>query len=313
LHPSDRVAAGPARKTGGTTLNVEIDHLSKTYEGGVVGLYETTLTIEEGVFALLGPNGAGKSTLMTIIATLQDPTAGTVRVGGYDVRKQKHEVRNLLGYLPQDFGLYPALSVYETLDYMGILANMDDPVQRRKRIEEAMERVNLTAVSKRLIGQLSGGMRQRVGLAQAFLNSPKLLIVDEPTAGLDPEERIRVRSLLAELGGERVILLSTHVIEDVEAVADQVGVLHKGRVRFTGTITQMLDTIRGKVWQAELPTSELAAFRGQYLETGLLREGGTVRVRFIADDASQAGARRVDPTLEDAYIQLMREDSHVPA
>jgi ABC-2 type transport system ATP-binding protein len=284
--------------------------LSKTYEGGVVGLHETTLTIEEGVFALLGPNGAGKSTLMTIIATLQEPSAGTVRVSGYDVRKQKHEVRGLLGYLPQDFGLYPALSVYETLDYMGILCNMEDPVARRKRIDEAMERVNLTGVRNRLIGALSGGMRQRVGLAQAFLNAPKLLIVDEPTAGLDPEERIRVRSLLAELGGERVIMLSTHVIEDVEAVADRVAVLHRGRVRFSGTITQMLDTVRGKVWQVDLPTAELAGFRGRYLETGLLREGDRVRLRLVADDVREPGARPVDPTLEDAYIRLMREDAH---
>jgi ABC-type multidrug transport system ATPase subunit len=276
----------------------------------VVGLHETSLQIEEGVFALLGPNGAGKSTLMSIIATLQEPSTGTVRVAGYDVRKQKHEVRGLLGYLPQDFGLYPALTVFETLDYMGILCNMDDTNARRQRINEAMERVNLTAVRDRLISALSGGMKQRVGLAQAFLNSPKLLIVDEPTAGLDPEERIRVRSLLAEMGGERVILLSTHVIEDVEAVADRVAVLYRGRVRFAGTITEMMDTVRGKVWQIEAATADLAAFRGRYLETGLLRDGGRVHLRVVADEMAEQGAHGVDPTLEDAYIRLMREDNH---
>jgi ABC-type multidrug transport system ATPase subunit len=246
---------------------------------------------------------------MSIIATLQDPTTGTVRVGGYDVRRQKHEVRGLLGYLPQDFGLYPALTTYETLDYMAILCNIEDPKTRHERIEAAMARVNLTALSKRPVGTLSGGMKQRVGLAQAFLNSPQLLIVDEPTAGLDPEERIRVRSLLAELGGDRVILLSTHVIEDVEAVADRVAVLHRGRVRFHGTITQMLDTVRGKVWQVELATVDLQAFRRRYLETGLLREGQRVQVRIVADTVTEAGARLVDPTLEDAYIQIMREDN----
>src|SRR5258708_7702796 len=177
--PPHHAAGGSWRKKRGPALNVEIDHLRKEYEGGVVGLHETTLTIEEGVFALLGPNGAGKSTLMSIIATLQDPTSGTARVGGYDVRKQKHEGRSLLGYLPQDFGLYPSLTTYETLDYMGILYNIADAGTRRRRIEEAMERVNLTEVRNRPVGALSGGMKQRVALAQAFLNTPKLLIVDE--------------------------------------------------------------------------------------------------------------------------------------
>ncbi len=274
----------------------------------MVGLHETSLTIEEGVFALLGPNGAGKSTLMSILATLQDPTSGSARVGGYDVRRQKHEVRSILGYLPQDFGLYPALTTYETLDYMGILCNIGPDAERRRRIEDALERVNLTAVRDRAVGALSGGMRQRVGLAQAFLNSPKLLIVDEPTAGLDPEERIRVRSLLAELGGERVIILCTHLIEDVEAVADRVAVLHRGRVRFQGTIREMMDSVRGKVWTIEVPTSELHNYRGRYVETGLLREGASVRLRVVADTMDDPRSRASEPTLEDAYIHRMRED-----
>ena len=260
----------------------------------------------------MGPNGAGKSTLMSIIATLQEPTTGTVRVGGYDVRRQKQEVRSLLGYLPQDFGLYPSLTVYETLDYMGILYNIQEPKERKDRIEAAMEKVNLANLRNRPIGHLSGGMRQRVGLAQAFLNKPKLLIVDEPTAGLDPEERIRVRSLLAELGGTGVILLSTHLIEDVEAVADRVTVLHKGRVRFLGTISEMLDTIRDKVWQVTLTPSELPAFRGKYLETGLLRDGNNIRLRIVADEIKGVTAHQVEPTLEDAYINFMREGIDEP-
>ncbi len=247
---------------------------------------------------------------MSIIATLQEPTGGTVRVSGYDVRRQKQEVRSLLGYLPQDFGLYPSLTTYETLDYMAILYNIKDPAERRRRIETAMERVNLSDLRNRPVGALSGGMKQRVALAQAFLHSPKLLIVDEPTAGLDPEERIRVRSLLAELGGDGVILLSTHLIEDVEAVADKVAVLHKGRIRFVGTIREMMETVRGKVWQIEIPTTELMAFRGRYLETGLLRDGGSVRVRVVADTVAEANAHAVEPNLEDAYIRFMREDTH---
>ena len=289
-------------------MNVEIDHLVKEYEGGNVGLHETTLTIEPGVFALLGPNGAGKSTLMSIISTLAEPTRGTVRVGGFDVRRQKQEVRRILGYLPQDFGLYPALTVRETLDYMGLLYNLGDAADRARRIEAAMEKVNLTSLRDRPVGALSGGMKQRVGLAQAYLHSPKLLIVDEPTAGLDPEERIRVRSLLAELGKDSVILVSTHLIEDVEAVADRVGVLHKGRVRFTGTITQLLDSVRGKVWTKEMSPTELNARRRDTQETGLLRLGDRVRLRYVSETAED-GAVSVEPNLEDAYIRLMKEEA----
>jgi ABC-type multidrug transport system ATPase subunit len=282
----------------------------KEYEGGVVGLQETNLTIESGIFALLGPNGAGKSTLMSILATLLEPSSGTALVDGHDVRRDKNAVRQILGYLPQDFGLYPLLSAYETLDYMALLCNIHDPVERNRQIEELLERMNLKEVGKRAVGGLSGGMRQRVGLAQALLNSPKLLIVDEPTAGLDPEERIRVRSLLAELGGDRVILLSTHLIEDVEAVADRVGILHRGRLRYVGDVAGMLEEVKGKVWQLDTTPEELPKLRGRYLETGLLREGGRIHIRIVAEEAEGENFRSVDPTLEDAYIWLMREEKN---
>ena len=247
---------------------------------------------------------------MSILATLIDPTDGTALIDGHDVRKDKDAIRQILGYLPQDFGLYPVLSAYETLDYMALLCNMHDPDARKARIESLLERMNLTDVRDRAVGGFSGGMRQRVGLAQALLNSPKLLIVDEPTAGLDPEERIRVRSLLAELGGERVILLSTHLIEDVEAVADQVAILHKGEVRYVGDVAGMLEQVRGKVWQIDATPEELPALRGKYLETGLLREGGRLHIRVVAEEAAGSAFRPVDPTLEDAYIWLMREGTN---
>jgi len=250
---------------------------------------------------------------MSILATLLDPTSGSARVGGHDVRREKRQVRELLGYLPQDFGLYPTLTTYETLDYIGLLYSMTDAAARRRRIEEVMERVNLTGVASRPVGALSGGMRQRVGLAQALLNEPQLLIVDEPTAGLDPAERIRVRSLLAELGGERVILLSTHLIEDVEAVADRVAVLHRSEIRFEGATSEMLDAVRGKVWEIEAAPAELAALRERHIETGLLRAGDRVRLRVVADSVDHAAARSAEPTLEDAYIWLMREDAGVAA
>lgn len=245
---------------------------------------------------------------MSILSTLLDPTEGSARVGGFDVRRQKDAVRRMLGYLPQDFGLYPSLTVYETLDYLALLCNITDAATRRTRVEELMARVNLTGVRTQPVGTLSGGMKQRVGLAQALLNAPQLLIVDEPTAGLDPAERIRVRSLLAELGGERVIILSTHLIEDVEAVADRVGVLHRGRMRFEGSIAEMLSQVRGKVWQIDSAAEDLASLRGSYLETGLLREGGRIHLRVVTERMDLAGARPVEPTLEDAYIWLMREE-----
>ena len=201
---------------------------------------------------------------MSILSTLLEPTTGTAIIDGHDVRRAKHEVRSILGFLPQDFGLYPVLSAYETLDYMALLCNLTDTAARHARIDELLKRMNLTDVKDRAVGGFSGGMRQRVGLAQALLNSPKLLIVDEPTAGLDPEERIRVRSLLAELGGERVILLSTHLIEDVQAVADRVGILYKGKLRYVGDIPGMLAEVAGKVWElVRLPcTSSQVAMLG---------------------------------------------------
>jgi ABC-2 type transport system ATP-binding protein len=272
-------------------------------------LHPVDLTITEGIFALLGPNGAGKSTLMSILATLLDPTQGTAIIDGHDVRKDKHAVRNILGYLPQDFGLYPLLSAYETLDYMALLCNIHDASDRKKRIDMLLDRMNLTEARNRAVGGFSGGMRQRVGLAQALLNSPKLLIVDEPTAGLDPEERIRVRSLLAELGGGRVILLSTHLIEDVEAVADRVAILHKGRLRYVGDVAGMLETVRGRVWQLDVTPEELPALRGKYLETGLLREGGQIHIRVVADHMDGGRFRPVEPNLEDAYIWLMQGET----
>jgi ABC-type multidrug transport system ATPase subunit len=270
-----------------------------------VGLYETNLTIGQGIFALLGPNGAGKSTLMSMLTTLLEPTAGTARVGGHDIRHEKHEVRQLLGYLPQDFGLYPSLTVFETLDYIGLLYNIRSTAERTQRIEDAMARVNLTDVRDRPVGHLSGGMRQRVGLAQALLNEPKLLIVDEPTAGLDPEERIRVRSMLTELGQDRVVILSTHLIEDVAAIADTVAVLHQGRIRFTGTPDSMRTAVKGRVWEVQATGSELAAIRAQYVETALQRTGERITVRIIADRLDNPTAVSVDPTMDDAYIGLM--------
>lgn len=249
---------------------------------------------------------------MSMLATLLEPTRGTARVGGFDIRRQKDRVRELLGYLPQDFGLYPSLTVYETLDYIGLLCNLHDQATRAQRIEEAIARVNLSEVRDRPIAHLSGGMHQRVGLAQALINDPRLLIVDEPTAGLDPEERIRVRSMLTELGRDRVVILSTHLIEDVAAIADTVAVLHRGKVRFVGTPTGMREAVRGQVWEMTATGESLAAIRRNYTETALQRQGDSVVVRVLSERQPDADARPVEPTLDDAYIGLMRGDAHEP-
>ncbi|PJB73415.1 MAG: ABC transporter ATP-binding protein, partial [Armatimonadetes bacterium CG_4_9_14_3_um_filter_58_7] len=234
------------------SLQIVIDHLVKTYEGGIRALDGVQMQIGDGVFGLLGPNGSGKTTLMRIIATLLEPTSGAVSIDGNDVRRRQSDVRKLLGYLPQEFGLYPSLTAWEFLDYMALLYNVEDTRQRERIVNESLERTNLTHLRDRKVGTFSGGMKQRLGIAQAILNSPKLLIVDEPTSGLDPEERIRIRSLLAELGGDRVIILSTHIVADIEAVADSIGVLHLGKVKFQGTPEELLRSIAGKTWQIEV-------------------------------------------------------------
>ncbi|MCC6442613.1 MAG: ABC transporter ATP-binding protein [Armatimonadetes bacterium] len=291
-------------------MKVDIQNLVKEYEGGVTALKEISLTIQEGVFGLLGPNGSGKTTLMSIIATLREPTRGTVMIGSHDVRYHKPEIRGFLGYLPQEIGFYPSLTAYELLDYMGLLYNITDTARRRRVVEEAMELTNLTQFRDRKVGTFSGGMRQRLGIAQALLNSPQLLIVDEPTAGLDPEERIRIRSLLAELGSDRVIILSTHIVADVEAVADTLAILHKGNLLFSGTPEDMLQKVSGNVWLLDLSREDLIGLKDRYLETGVFRTRGGVQLRVVAEKVDHPNAVPATPTLEDAYMWIMGDSNH---
>jgi ABC-2 type transport system ATP-binding protein len=290
-------------------MKIEIEQLTKEYDGGVVALQDVSLEIGPGVFGLLGPNGSGKTTLMSILATLLAPTRGTIRVNGWDIRRQKAEIRRVLGYLPQDVGLYPSMTVYEFLDYMALLYNMNDPKQRRTAIDEAMQHTNLVELRDRAVGTLSGGQQQRVGIGQAILNSPSLLIVDEPTTGLDPEERIRLRSLLAELGEDRIVLLSTHIAGDIEAVADNLAILQRGRVRFCGTPEELLERIAGKMWRVETSRRGLAELRERYHETGVYRTSSGIQVRIVADAVDHPGAQHVEPTLEDAYVWVMGSKS----
>ncbi len=280
-----------------------IENLGKTYRGGLQALADFSLDLSPGVLGLLGPNGAGKSTLMRILATITRPTSGRVLWEGADVFAAPLALRKALGYLPQDFGVYPNLNAVEFLEYLAAVKRVPAR-QARARIPELLQLVGLTAAARRPLGGFSGGMRQRVGIAQALLSDPRLLIVDEPTVGLDPEERLRFRNLLSELGGERIVILSTHIVSDVEAAASAIALIDRGRLLAHAAPEALLAAVDGKVWEWVVASEQLAAVKARYRVTGTLRRGDGVHVRVVADappDTPAVGAVAVPPTLEDAY------------
>ncbi len=287
-------------------MQLAIETLGKRYPGRGWALSEFTLTLTPGVTGLLGPNGAGKSTLMRILATVTKPSAGRVLWNGADLARDPDSLRETLGYLPQDFGVYPQLSALEFLDYIAAAKGLE-PRTARARIDQLLELVNLTDARHRALGGFSGGMRQRVGIAQALLNDPSVLIVDEPTAGLDPEERVRFRNLLGELSGERIVLLSTHIVSDVEATATRIVVMGQGLLLADATPEALLEQVASRVWELEVPASELEALRARHLVGATLRRGSSVLVRLVAAERPSAAARPASPTLEDAYLRLLRE------
>jgi len=284
-------------------LELSIEGVSKSYPGRGLALDGFSLRLGPGVVGLLGPNGAGKSTLMRILATLTRPSAGTVLWNGVDVARTPDALRSVLGYLPQDFGVYPHLSAVEFLGYLAALKGLSPP-KARLRIDELLNALNLWDARDVPLGEYSGGMRQRVGIAQALLNDPELLIIDEPTVGLDPEERVRFRNLVAELAGQRIVLLSTHIVSDVEATAARIAILHRGRLVAEGTPEALLEAVQGRVWEWLVPADEAAAVRARLLVTSTLRRPEGVQLRAVSDGPPAPGARAVAPTLEDAYLQL---------
>lgn len=292
-------------------MQIVCEDLTKVYRGGVQALAGVDLTIPNGMFGLLGPNGAGKTTFMRILAGILRPTSGSMRVGEYDgnTEKGRTQIKRILGYLPQDLGMYPDLSAREFLDYVAILKGIDGRKERQRRVDELLEMVALSNFARRKIKTFSGGMKRRVGIAQALLNDPKLLIVDEPTAGLDPEERIRFRNLLADLGGDRTILLSTHIVEDIAQTSTQLAVMKSGRVLFQGTITQMLAETRGKVWTV---TTSGGKPEGNLVVVSTLNMGTAMQYRVVGMLAEQSGVVPAEPGLEDAYVWMMHEQ-RVPA
>jgi ABC-type multidrug transport system ATPase subunit len=312
---SARSKFGGSRKThlrGGRVV-LEIEGVSKEFRGGVRALSEVTLALEPGVLGLLGPNGAGKSTLMRILATLVRPSTGRVRWDGADIARDPDTLRAVLGYLPQDFGVYPNLTPQEFLEYLAAARGISGGAAR-ERISGLLELVNLTDVRRRPLGGFSGGMRQRVGIAQALLNDPQLLIVDEPTGGLDPEERVRFRNLLGDLAGQRIVILSTHIVSDVEAAATRIVLLAHGRVIADATPEALLRAAEGKVWEWVVPSDALAAVREHHRITGLVRRSDGALVRVVADQAPASDARPVAAGLEDAYLlHIDRARTGVPS
>lgn len=284
-------------------MQLEISHLSKTYRGGVAALKDFSLQLQPGVLGLLGPNGAGKSTLMNVLATITRPTSGSVRWNGVEIAQNPNTLRNILGYLPQDFGVYPNLNAVEFLEYLAAVKGLDRTAAR-KRIDELLQLVNLTEVRKRPLGGFSGGMRQRVGIAQALLNDPQLLIVDEPTAGLDPEERVRFRNLLSELSGERIVILSTHIVSDVEATATEIALIAKGTLVVHATPEELLRKVEGKIWEWIVPSAELTAARERYLISNTVHRSDGVHARVVSS-TPPPGAVPLPPSLEDAYLYCL--------
>src|SRR5579859_7172020 len=285
-------------------MQLVLEQLNKDYRGKPAALRGVNLSLGSGVLGLLGPNGAGKSTLMRILATITRATGGRVLWNGMDIAKNPDSLRAVLGYLPQDFGVYPNLSAVEFLEYLAAVKGIAAGAARR-RIAELLELVNLTDVAKRPLGGFSGGMRQRVGIAQALLNDPQLLIVDEPTAGLDPEERVRFRNLLSELSGERIVILSTHIVSDVEAVASSIAVLAQGQLLAHGSPEQLLAGVNGKIWEVIVPSGEVSALRQRFLVSSTAHRADGVHVRVVSAAAPASSARPLEPSLEDAYLATL--------
>jgi ABC-type multidrug transport system ATPase subunit len=290
---------------------METQNLSKAYKG-VKALQNFNLTLTPGILGLLGPNGAGKSTLMRMLATITKPTEGTILWNGRDVAKDPEAIRSTLGYLPQDFGVYPNLSAQEFLEYMAAIKGMSGE-QARQKISELLDLVNLREAAHRPLGGYSGGMKQRVGIAQALLNDPKLLIVDEPTVGLDPEERARFRNLLADLSGDRIIILSTHIVSDVESTATDIAIIHKGHLKVRARPEQLLKQMEGKVWEWMVTSEELPALKKKFLVSGTQRHMEGVEVRAISATRPCPEARSVTPNLEDVYLATVTQPQEVPA
>src|SRR5215212_3463885 len=288
-------------------LELRIENLSKTYANGVKALQDVNLTVPTGMFGLLGPNGAGKSTLMRTIATLQEADSGSVTLGNIDVLRQKDQVRRVLGYLPQEFGVYPRITAEAMLDHFAILKGIQNRKERRELVAALLRRTNLYEVRKQNLGTFSGGMRQRFGIAQALLGNPKLIIVDEPTAGLDPGERVRFHNLLAEIGENVVVILSTHIVEDVSDLCSRMAIISGGRVLTEGEPAVSMRAIEGKIWQRTIPKDQLVAYQEEHAVISTRLVAGKTVVHVFAEERPDPSFQAVPASLEDVYFATLHQ------
>ena len=286
-------------------MKLVITGLSHTYAGGVLALDDVSLSIPAGIFGLLGPNGAGKSTLMRIVATLQTPASGSVMFDGIDVLRHPEILRRMLGYLPQEFGVYPRVSAYDMLDHMAALKGLANRAERKETVEALLHQVGLWTVRKRALAGFSGGMRQRFGIAQALIGNPRLLIVDEPTAGLDPEERNRLLNLLAEIGDATIVILSTHIVDDVADLCARMAVLAQGRILLEGSPQDLMAAMRGRIWQKTIDRAALDEYAaGHCLISTRLLAGRTI-IHVVSDTSPGAGFMPAPDNLQDVYFSTL--------
>jgi ABC-2 type transport system ATP-binding protein len=284
---------------------LSISGLEKTYPNGVRALHGVTLNIGPGLFGLLGPNGAGKSTLMRTIAALQEPDAGSIQLDGIDVLARPDELRRRLGYLPQDFGVYPGISAVALLDHIAVLKGIVDKHERAEQVAAVLQLANLYEKRKNAVSTYSGGMRQRFGIAQALLGAPRLIIVDEPTAGLDPEERNRFHNLLSEIGEDAVVVLSTHIVEDVSDLCPNMAILAAGRVVLEGSPAQLIEKLNGRLWRKTVPKAAVEVYRRELEVISTRLFAGKTQLHVLADEPPDAGFEPAAPDLEDVYFSSL--------
>jgi ABC-type multidrug transport system ATPase subunit len=294
-------------------MELVIEHLSKTYPNGTKALNDVSLRIEPGMFGLLGPNGAGKSSLMRTISTLQEADSGTIQLGDIDVLRQPERVRQVLGYLPQEFGVYPKVTAYELLEHFAVLKGISNKTERRQVVDALLHQTNLYQVRNKNLGGYSGGMKQRFGIAQALLGNPRLIIVDEPTAGLDPTERNRFHNLLAEIGEDRIVILSTHIVSDVSDLCRQFAIINKGQVLYTGDPLNAIEEMRGQIWRRSIRKEELTAYQQQFsvISSRLFAGQTIIHVHSIAQPGN--GFEEIEPSLEDVYFARIHAAEQVAA
>jgi ABC-type multidrug transport system ATPase subunit len=288
---------------------LELAGVSHVYPNGTHALDNVNLSIPKGMFGLLGPNGAGKSTLMRTIATLQAPTAGSIRFGDIDVLAEPDRLRRTLGYLPQDFGVYPRISAYQMLDHMAVLKGVNNAGERRAVVEHLLNQTNLWAVRGKAMAGFSGGMRQRFGIAQALIGEPELIIVDEPTAGLDPEERNRFLNLLADIGERVVVILSTHIVEDVADLCPRMAIIAEGRIIATGAPADLTAALNGRIWKKTIPREELVAHRNTHNVISTRLFAGRTVIHVLADAQPDPGFAPIEGSLEDVYFSTLSASS----